>query len=539
MRYLQVAGLHTTRIKIDVDYIAGSDLDISTMNLNQTTGFEFDLPVSEFPILYNNNSFAVKITDNVKRSDSTIKVEDSSLFVAGRTYYIKNERIVISSITDATTVKVWRGRVNTFANNYYMQFGNYYITTEPQSFVGQRVFLYENDTLLTIGLISKNPQIQDNVAHFECDGLEKSLDQPLPILDSESWYRKSTGMWALVVFWMLEGSTIVISELPPIIDYINFDISYKMLDWSDQEIYFDRDRFSTLKEFVDLYSQLNLKVFAFNQSIGKFGFTPISAPLTLETIDGRVLKDFKQRKSPIKSELYNGIANITISHDVATYNFRSPQVNSFSDFAKLEIDLTKSNIKIEDLKQVGLKYIEQFSLIYSILTIPSSSFVYDYFEEGKYYNATDLDKIYTFQELSNLVFCIGKDDDDIKLLVVKDTIKSPISPSVPIQSISNVIHFGWSDKEWNIKDFLRTTQDKLDAILQPYDIPFFDVGFKYLLNERASGTMYHITGGSATSGSFLNTDAPIPDGNYWLHYDDYSVVIAAQQLWHFYDHKEY
>ena len=314
----------------------------------------------------------------------------------------------------------------------------------------------------------------------------------------------------------------------------------KLFQWGNELSGFKFGTFTNTKEVIDFYGAVHLSPLGFDQKNSVYRFITVSQQTSLETVQSVELMKYKDISNAYSSSPYTGISQvrITVPYE-GSFNFYSALAKSFGDEKRIEFDFSDFvNISNYEIRQVALRYLIQFSFIYATLTVPSHYFKFDDFEEGKFYQVSDINKFYTYQNDSDAFMCISKDDKDITFAVVRDITKFPICPGVPVTVASGVASFGWSSEEFFIEDFLHTSpEDDLEtAKLYEYNLNYFAVDDFISLEKVSTGTKYSKKINAISGDDITLNSAPVGgDGEYWLFWDNYSIVNTRQQKFFFYN----
>ncbi len=127
-----------------------------------------------FPLFYQSSDTEARIIENLSTDDTAIIVDDASGMSTGN-HWIKNELVNVFDITDNGsdwTLLCTRGKNRTFRQQYIINEKtdqHYYIRRYAKTFIGQRVFLYEDTKLLSIGIINEQPTFDQALLSFECE----------------------------------------------------------------------------------------------------------------------------------------------------------------------------------------------------------------------------------------------------------------------------------------------------------------------------------------------------------------------------------
>ncbi len=552
MNYFQIAGFMADKIKDDKITVLSPSLDIEKMEAEEVSGFSVTLPQEELPLPYQSDDIEVIIVENVKTTDTAITVNDASGMSNGE-YWIKNELIYVFDIFENTTdwtLLVVRGRNRTFAQKYTINEStsqHYFVRKYPKTFIGQRVFLWEDTKLLSIGLITKQPIFDGTVMKFDCDNAISSLDVAwsipsgssflLSVFDDASDEESSAAIRTKGLNLLLSSSPTsdygFEFELPPIMDYVTTPFKANITTGASNNTYVKLEDLDTILDYLKLYGKLNGSVFTWDHTREVYTFVSISDISSLDTAPDAYLSKYVDTSKSYSSELYTGISQIKISLRNTVININNTNTSQFTKSEVLEIDLSKYiGITPADTQSIVYFYIRLFSVIYAKLTIPTHALKFEDFTEGHFYNALDIDKFYTFQNVSSRVFCMSKDGDNIIFLVTRDIVKNPVAPAILVEALSSVL-----TADANFTEFINTTGETIETAVVPnYSIHYFEAGDKVMF-VRSDGVKFNGLTITSVSGNIIAFSSPIftPGDKGYLTYDEFSVCVARQQKFFFLD----
>lgn len=542
MKFLQIAGLMKERIDIDVDYVASPSIDLEVMEIEEVSGFTFKLPAQLFPLNYQDDDFEIRITENIGTTDTFFNVDDASLLSAGDEIWIKNEVIAVTAVT-TTTVTATRGMYNTFAQKYTIDEElniNYFMRKYSKLFIGQRVFLWEDDVLLSIGLIAQQPNFNGTILEFTCENAISALDINWTIPNNPIVYDRVKIPEANVTTLKLNQYLTYADEegfqfeLPPILDYLEIPLNNNITSGASDKTSIPISELGTILDYLKLYSKLNASVFTWNQSRGLYTFVSISDVSSLDAVSSIELSSYNKISSPYRSSLYTGISQISIKLANYTINVNNENATQYTSSQVLEIDLTKFiGIKGSDVKNIAFFYSRLFSIIYSKLVIPTHEVMFEQFEEGRIYSATDIDKFYTFQNVSSKIFCVSKDESNIIFLIIRDVVKNPISPAIRVKAIDSTT----LQQVGLISDYLLTTKINVeDAEIEGYNYKYFDDSdvVNFINDDGTTSTTLTISDVVNDTIVFSGTSFTTGDEGY-LMYDIYTNCTTRQRVFFFLD----
>jgi hypothetical protein len=532
------------KVKVDIDYIASPSIDIEKMEAEDVAGFDFELPVSLFPKFYQSDDYEVLVTSDLNTTDTVIAVDTSSDFTASDYIWLKNELLKVVSVDSSTQITVLRGQYNTFAQKYTINNDTqqyYYIRKYPKTFIGQRVFLYENEKLLSIGLIKEQPSFSQGLMSFNCTNAIDSLDvdftfpagssligQTYP--DGDEQDAVSTLNLNRIFNYAKDESFAY--EMPPILDYVRVPVSLNIIQGVSDTSFMLLSELPSILEYLKLYGKINASVFTWDYSEEVFTFMNISDVSSLDSISDAYLAKYNDISKSYTARAYTGISQISVKLWNTTININNTNTSQFASKDVFEIDLSKIyGIERSDVNSIIFYYIRLFAIIYSELTIPTHAIKFEDFTEGLFYNILDIDKFYTFQDVSTRAFCLSKDEDNIKFLITRDVEKNMIAPALTGE-VTATNTFTHDD---TIQDFIDTDEDNVeDAKIERYDFPYFTFRDKlmFVKDDGTKITNLQILSISNKSITFYTSVLTIGDKGY-LTYDDYSSILARQQNFFF------
>ncbi len=546
MKKVWIAGIMGGAVDCNIDYVASPAINIEKMEAEGISGFDFKLPKSIVGNLYNSDDIELKIDMDIEPETTTIYLADTSSLVSGDFYWIKNEQVVVTVI-DSTTISIARGRNGTFINRYIRSNNSfYYLRKYPKSLIGQRVFLYQDTELLSIGLIKEQPKFNGTVLEFSCSNAIDCLDTDFTIPPNSSliyrgWYDfiiYSTLTLALNYKYLERFSFFAdyyIGEVPPILDFIDFPDAWSLVGGEFQTI-IKMENIPSILDFINIHSKINGAVFTWDASLQKYAVIQISDTSSLDTVASLNISDYLKINDSYKSELYTGIAQISVKTENGVINLNSINVMQFAKDSRLDIDISNyQDVSIAGIKNTLFYYNRLFSVVYSKLTIPTHYKKYYDFKEGHFYDFNDIDKFFTFQNISNRAFCLKKDEGEITFLITRTLIKNPIAPALNGKMTATNI-FTHDD---HIRNFLDCSCSEVeDAKIARYDYPFFAVDdFVIFIDETGARTSCKIT---AISGKSMKLDTSFTAGTKgFLTYDKATVVNTRQQIFFFLDNNRW
>jgi len=548
MKYIQIAGFMPAKIKApkELKFVASPSIDIEKMEAEEITGFDFTMSNTVFDKFYQTDDYEVMVTDDLSTTDTVIAVDDSSYFTVNDYVWLKSEVIKIVSINTSTQITVLRGQYNTFAQKYTVNTDTeqyYYIRKYPKTFIGQRVFLYENNKLLSIGLIKEQPVFNNSLLSFNCVNAIESLDVDWTIpasSDLTGLAAANTGderAEAISVlnlnkaFGVNKDSSFAY-EMPPIMDYMRIPLSENLMQGSSLSTWIFLNDLGTLLEYLNLYGKVNASVFTWDYTEEVYTFMNISDVTTLDTVTNVTLASYKDITKSYSSQAYTGISQISVKLWNTVININNTNTSQFANKDVFEIDLSKIyGVKPSDINSIIFYYIRLFSIIYSELTIPTHAIKFQDFTEGFFYNILDIDKFYTFQDVSSRAFCLSKDENNIKFLITREVEKNMISPALT----GSIVATNQFEHDNTIQDFLETTEDNVeDAEIARYNYKYFEVGDKVMF-VKDNGTKtagLTITSIASNTITVSPSSLTISDTGYFT-FDNYSVCNARQKLYFF------
>ena len=274
-------------------------------------------------------------------------------------------------------------------------------------------------------------------------------------------------------------------------------------------------------------------MFTWDDSREVYTFVSISDVSSLDTAPDVYLSKYVDTSKSYSSQLYTGISQIKVSLRNTTININNTNTSQFTKSSVLELDLSKFiGISPQDTQSIVYFYIRLFSIIYCKLTIPTHAIKFQDFTEGYFYNALDIDKFYTFQDVSSRVFCMSKDDDNVIFLVTREVIKNPIAPGIPVTAFSTSL-----EHDDILSDYLNTSERYIeDAVIPNYNFPYFQVGDNVIF-VRDDGVKFSglvITSISNDRVYFSSPSWSIGDKGY-LTYHTYSACTTRQRKFFFLD----
>ncbi len=545
MRYIQVAGFMADKIKVDIDFVANPSIDIEKMEAEDVAGFDFELPVSLFPKFYQSDDYEVLVTSDLSTTDTVIAVDTSSDFTANDYIWLKNELLKVVSVDSSTQITVLRGQYNTFAQKYTINNATqqyYYIRKYPKTFIGQRVFLYENDKLLSIGLIKEQPSFSQGLLSFNCTNAIDSLDVDWTFPADANFigtvhFLGNDPSDAIGTLYLNRAFNFATNEsfeyeIPPIFDYIRVPTSANIMQGASDSSFILLSELPSILEYLNLFAKINASVFTWDYSEEVFTFMNISDITTLDTVTDAYLAKYKDVSKSYSTSVYTGISQISVKLWNTTINVNNTNTSQFANRDVFEIDLSKIyGIERSDVNSIIFYYIRLFAIIYSELTIPTHAIKFQDFIEGFFYNILDIGKFYTFQDVSSKAFCLSKDEDNIKFLITRDVEKNMIAPALTGEVTATNI-FTHDD---TIQDFLDTTEDNVeDAKIERYDFPYFAFRDRlmFVKDDGTKITNLQILSISNKSITFYTSVLTIGDKGY-LTYDNYANAVARQRNFFF------
>jgi len=552
VKYLQIAGLMQSRIKVDksngIDKVFSPGLDLEKMEMQDVSGFDFNLPVQIFEKFYQDDDIEAEIIEDVASDDVTLVVPGGSGVTTGY-YWIKNEVVFVYNVTPGATdsLSVFRSRYKTFSQKYTINESigqRYFLRKYPKTFIGQRVFLWEDDKLLSIGLITQQPVFNQTTLSFTCENAISCLDVAWSIPPGSRYlgtYLDNGEEYEVISTERLNKSlnkTYSIDryfeyELPPILDYLEISVKANITTSASNNTYIKLDNLDTILDYLKLYGKLNASVFTWNSTREAYTFMSISDISSLDTVEDVGLSKYVNTKTNYKSSIYSGIGQISVKLRNSTVNINNTNTSQYSR-NDLEIDLSDFiGIKAEDVLDISFFYTRVFSVIYSELTIPTHELMFEHFREGRFYNALDIDKFYTFQNVSSKVFCLAKDEKNIVFLVTRDVIKNPIAPGIPVEAVTTSV----LAHEDNLSEYLETYRENIeDAVIMDYNYPFFASGDNVTFIKESGAELAGLVINSINQDGIDFTGSPFIIGEKgYLTYNSYTGLPARQQKFFFLD----
>lgn len=537
MKWIQVAGIMIAPVLTDINYVAYPKINLEKMEVEGISGFDFKLPKRYFSKFYENDDFEIRITENVEIDDTTIKLSDTSLLNVGDLAWIKNELIQVVSIDSSSQITVLRGGYKTFINRYIKNDETeeyYYLRKYPKSLIGQRVFLYEgknqdNRKIIAIGVINKEPTFNGVVVNFSCDNAIKMLDTEIEFPRNSPLIFDNEYINLYYLFKSFKYKNIDIphyfkKEIPPIFDYIQVPYMLTLTERASIMTYININKIKTYKDLIEIYGKTRGLIFSWKQDeeVYKYiGFSDITSFDVAEDIELNKLLKFDSNYS---TQLYSGISEIVINAEFGKVVLKSVNISKFAN-KKLEIDLSDYKaIEFNDLLPILFFYNRLFSVIYSKLTIKTSIKRFNSVKIGKIYNITDINKFFSFQNVTSKAVCIGFDNDTTDFLLIRNLIKHPIAPAV-VGSFTSSNTFEVSENPQILNDTYKTDLDEIG--ISEYHYKFFEINdYVAVFDENGNKTDCKITNINATE---IELDASFSIGlRCFITYANYDNIAVRQ-----------
>lgn len=526
--YIRIAGFdefYIYNIKIDIEKLFEAKLDFSSWSY-EVGGFDFTIPksfrnsagdiVKLIPDFYQSDDIVIMTSRdfNIDRNDTRIFVQDNTNAVLGNYYWIATERIKITgkgNISLNQYIDVERGKYDTIPQSYYNNVGEHIynsntITKYPKTLVGQLVFIYKygnsGSGLVKIGIINDELEFSNGNFDIKCGDLIESLDIPIPTLisvGSVKW--KSDRIPFSYATYPRIGLTLLkwAGYLPAIFHYLQLP---EFLNATGSD-YFNIGVFTTFKDYIEFQCKLNFVFLVFDSSLGLYSFKQINFLSNQFPITEVNIKDYIDKTTRPLVTTFKGISKAIIETSSLKIEFRNP--------LSLSLGLNKEfNFKLPDGIFMEEKFnpnshiqilFALFGIIYGKIKVTSHIFLSDSIIVGNVYRLSDLKDssliFDTLQNVSDLCYCISKDNDDIEFIIIKDQIEDPLCPSLAME----VLTYDSGSKIATLQvtqtikaDILNRCSDDFDIdnfdfkdFIQPDSrYSYFDVGYSVFIRETTT-----------------------------------------------------
>jgi hypothetical protein len=528
----------------DIDYKTDLQIDLSSFEFPEISGFEFSLPFNVVPNSFNSDEIQLEIlTEKIDRATTTINVTDGSLVSVNDYLWLGNEVIKVTNIaTNDLTIE--RGQKGTIANNYQRkdELGvKLYLYKYPVWFSGKLVKIEsENFNIIQYGIIDKEPSYKKGQVTFSCSDVSKSLDCKLPtFFDNkekmvERVYLNTFLSWSKHHLSTWHDSY---DAIPEFFAFTNFVLPTS--DLFNYNTNFDVTKIGSFKELFEILLKAS-KSTVYLGNDGKYSLRQITPSLSFETDTEIKMLDYMNISNGYSISKFENVKTISFSYNDNKEKEKKININITNIlFGKqLDIDLSAFyHITITSIYSLLTRYFYDTSFVYAVVEVESTKMLSNDLIIGKVYKYTDVLN-YSFQDVSDYCMYLGFDNDTMRFAILKNFSKTLISPAIPVKLVDAgpVCHFGWiGDRysDFDLIDFLNVSEYSLtveDAEFQLNDISikYFEVGDKvkvFDLNNSIEVTT-EIT--AIDENEITCADNIGGTGKYWLYYDILANANAKQ-----------
>ena len=542
-------------VPIEIDYNADMKIDVESFELPEISGFEFDLPSSLVPIIWNLSNQQYLIENQiVLRSDTEITVTDSTGISVNSFFWIGTEKIKVTNIV-GNVLTIERGKDSTHINRHFInQESNIllYMNTFPTSFVGLRVELKEARTnkIYAIGIIESEPVFKKGLVHFSCSDIIESLDIDLPKFYNDETEREICGLYSIISDTITDYKSssdeyYLVGSIPDFFDYFNIWGLYNSNDVIKGNANIKSNDVGTYKDLINILLKMTKSVLFFDRELNQYQTIQIAPTLSFETPEQIRMLDYLDT---------SGEYSITKAENIKTVKFSYYQnqqekkitanLTNIAFGKTLEIDLKGfTNIDTKGIYSLILRYLYDTSLYYEIIQIDSSKIVVGNFKIGQIYEFTDVLN-FSFQNISQKCMYLGNENDTIFFGIIRDFTKTLIAPAIPVTADgSKNLTFGFANQDYVVQDFLNSNSLNVEFAKfqnRGVEIDYFTGdGFKVQLFNKVTGVLL-----SAEEIDTINTNTivmfnNIAAGEYWLVYDVYANADVNQKKFFYFSIDEY
>jgi len=547
-----IAGINQN-FETDIDFSGASIPDILQMEMPKVTGFEIEIPVQVLPIPFATTDNEWALIQSVTPTTTSFYIDSTTGIMVDDYLWVGIEVVKVTSI-GAGVIDVDRAQRDTLASGYTKTPDTtFYLYKYPKTLVGLIVELSEiqSGNLLSVGVITKDPEVVGLIAKIECDDL-------LTTLETEIVYRKQDQVSNLedIVFATQTGT-------PP--RFANGNCVTKLKKYCDDSwIYIQRKvqniefltsnpPFKDFKEALTAVQRFTSHIIVFDPTIGKYKFMQLTESTSLQTKLEISLLDFADIEASAKATRLPLISSVKI---VRAKNKALPNETAESVWVlpyasglgggQLVYDFSGYFFQESVAQEIALFFLRQYSIFYAKLEIPSHPILARELQPGQFIQATDIEEFYTFQDISDVALYIGMDNGVMIFYIASTSLKYPVSPALPmsVSGTSTIATFYTNSNLYKISDYIDYT-DRLLCNLAGGSIEYYVAGEYLVFVHSSSGAMHER---QIQNIVYLDDEtlaitltSTLIDGEYWAYYPKFSEpnTSAKQKLFAYFSRNQY
>ena len=538
----------------EIDYKTDLQIDLSSFEFPEISGFEFSLPLDVIPNSFNSDEIQLEIlTEKINRTTTVINVSNGSLVSVNDYLWLGNEVIKVTNIA-TNDLTILRGQKETIANNYQRkdELGiKLYLYKYPVWFTGKLVKIEsENFNIIQYGIIDKEPSFKKGQVTFSCSDISKSLECKLPtFFDNKEKIIERVFLFPFLL-WLKDPNYTGYDSYDLIPEFFAFtDFVIPSSDLFNSNTTFDITKISSFKDLFEILLKTS-KSTVFLKNNGDYSLRQITPTLSFESETEIKMLDYMDISNGYSINKFENIKTISFNYNNKKDENKKINVNITNIlFGKqLEIDLSAFyNINVTAIYSLLTRYFYDTSFVYAIVEIDSIKMLSNDLIVGKIYKYTDILN-YSFQDVSEYCMYLGFDNDTMRFAILKNFTKTLISPAIPVKvtSAGAVCHFGWIGDEYSdfdLIDFLNIGEYSLNVenakfSLNDISIKYFEVGDKVkVFDLGGSEVTTEIT--AIDENEITCADNIGGTGNYWLYYDILANANAKQLKFFYFTIDEY
>lgn len=518
----------------EIDYKTDLQIDLSTFEFPEISGFEFSLPLNVVPNSFNSDEIQLEIlTEKINRATTVINVSNGALVSVNDYLWLGNEVIKVTNIA-TNDLTILRGQKGTIANNYQRkdELGiKLYLYKYPVWFSGKLVKIEsDNFNIIQYGIIDKEPSFKKGQVTFSCSDVSKSLECKMPtFFDNKEKMIERVFLFPFLL-WLKDSNQTSYDSYDSIPEFFAFtDFVIPSSDLFNSNTNFDITKIGSFKDFFEILLKTS-KSTVFLKNDGDYSLRQITPSLSFESDTEIKILDYMNITSGYSINKFENIKTISFAYNNKKDEPKRINVNITNIlFGKqLEINLSAFyDINITSIYSLLTRYFYDTSFVYAIVEIESTKMLSNDLIVGKIYKFTDVLN-YSFQDVSGYCMYLGFDNDTMRFAILKNFTKTLISPAIPVKVISAgaVCYFGWIGDEYSdfdLIDFLNIGEYSLSVenaefSLNDISIKYFEVGDKIkIFDLSGSEVTTEIT--AIDENEITCADNIGGSGNYWLYYD--------------------
>lgn len=539
----------------EIDYKTDLQIDLSSFEFPEISGFEFSLPINVVPNSFNSDEIQLEIlTEKINRTTTIINVSNGALVSVNDYLWLGNEVVKVTNIA-TNDLTILRGQKETIANNYQRkdELGiKLYLYKYPVWFTGKLVKIEsENFNITQYGIIDKEPTFKKGQVNFSCSDVSKSLECKLPtFFDNKEKMIERVFLFPFLV-WLKDANQTSYDSYDSIPEFFAFtDFVIPSSDLFNSNTNFNITQIDSFKDFLEMLLKTS-KSIVFLKNNGDYSLRQITPSLSFESDTEIKMLDYMDISGGYSINKFENIKTISFTYNNKKDENKKINVNITNIlFGKqLEIDLSAFyNINITAIYSLLTRYFYDTSFVYAVVEIESTKMLSNDLIIGKIYKYTDVLN-YSFQDVSEYCMYLGFDNDTMRFAILKNFTKTLISPAIPVKvtSAGPVCHFGWIGDEYSdfdLIDFLNIGEYSLNIenaefSLNGISIKYFEVGDKIKIYDFTNEVELATEITAIDENEITCADNVGETGNYWLYYDILANANSKQLKFFYFTIDEY